>query len=195
MNFVPNDVAGAWVIDPTPHLDDRGRFMRAWCANEFAEHGVDFTPRQANMIRSTRAGTVRGLHYQVAPALEAKLVRCTRGAIFDVVVDLRPDSPTYRRWHGVELNADNARMLYVPEGCAHGCQSLVDDTEIHYMASAFFSPDHARGLQHTDAAFAIRWPLATTAISVQDMGWPRLADVQAEHARSHAQSSAAPGEP
>lgn len=195
MNFVPCDVAGAWVIDPTPHLDDRGRFMRAWCANEFAEHGIAFTPLQANMIRSARAGTVRGLHYQVAPALEAKLVRCTRGAIFDVVVDLRPDSPTYRRWHGVELNADNARMLYVPEGCAHGCQSLVDDTEIHYMASACFSPDHARGFQHTDAAFAIRWPLATTAISVQDRGWPRLADVQAEHARSHAQSSAAPGEP
>ena len=195
MNFVRCDVAGAWVIDPSPHLDDRGRFMRAWCAREFAEQGIDFTPRQANMICSARAGTVRGLHFQVAPALEAKLVRCTRGSIFDVVVDLRPESPTYRRWHGVELNADNARMLYIPEGCGHGCQSLVDDTEIHYMASAFFAPDHARGLHHADPAFAIRWPQAVTAISVQDRNWPRLEDVQAELARSHELSPAGQGEP
>ena len=195
MNFVRSDVADAWVIDPSPHLDDRGRFMRAWCEREFAEQGIDFTPRQANMIRSARAGTIRGLHFQVAPALEAKLVRCTRGAIFDVVVDLRPASRTYRRWHGVELNADNARMLYVPEGCAHGCQSLVDDTEIHYMASAYFAPDHARGLHHADPAFAIRWPQAVTTISVQDRDWPPLEAVQAELARSNAPSPAGQGEP
>ena len=195
MNFLTCNVADAWVIDPSPHLDERGRFMRAWCAREFIEQGIDFTPLQANMIHSERAGTIRGLHFQVAPALEAKLVRCTRGAIFDVVVDLRPSSPTYRQWHGVELNPDNGRMLLVPEGCAHGCQSLVDDTEIHYMASAFFAPDHARGLRHTDPAIGILWPLETTAISSQDRDWPPLADVEAELTSANGQFAAALGEP
>ena len=195
MKFLPCDVANAWVIDPTPHLDDRGRFLRAWCDREFADQGIEFTPRQANLIRSERAGTVRGLHFQVAPALEAKLVRCTRGALFDVVVDLRPASPTYRRWYGVELNPDNARMLFVPEGCAHGCQSLVDDTEILYMASAYFAPKHARGLHHADPAFGIRWPLATTAISAQDREWPGFDDVQAELVTADAKCLATQGEP
>jgi len=172
MNFRDCSVIGAWVIDPTPHEDARGRFMRAWCQREFAEHAIDFTPVQANMGFSARKGTIRGLHYQVAPALEAKLVRCIRGAVFDVVVDLRPASPTYRSWYGSCLSAENGRMLYVPEGCAHGCQSTEHNTEIYYMASAFYSPDEARGVRYDDPAFGIRWPLPVSSISDQDRSWP-----------------------
>ena len=172
MHFQESNVLGAWVVDPAPHKDDRGRFMRAWCLREFSEHAIDFTPVQANMGFSARRGTIRGLHYQVAPALEAKLVRCTAGAIFDVVVDLRPESPTYRAWYGVELTADNGRMLYVPEGCAHGCQAIEDKTEIYYMTSAFYSPAHARGVRYDDPAFGVRWPLPVSSISDQDRGWP-----------------------
>ena len=155
MNVLACDVAGAGVVEPTPHQDARGRFMRAWCLRDFADRGIAFTPLQANMSRSAHKGTIRGLHHQAAPALEAKLVRCTRGSIFDVVVDLRPDSPTYRSWHGCELSAENGRMLYVPEGCAHGCQSLLDDTEVHYMTSAFYAPAEVRGLRYDDPAIGI----------------------------------------
>jgi len=172
MNFIAVDVAGAWVIAPLPHQDDRGRFMRAWCSREFAEHAIDFVPVQANMAFSIRKGTIRGMHYQIAPALEAKLVRCTRGAIFDVVVDLRRDSPTYGAWDGARLSAEDGNMLFVPEGCAHGCQSLEDGSEVHYMASAFFAPEFARGVRHDDPAFGIGWPVPVTAISEQDRSWP-----------------------
>ena len=146
--------------------------MRAWCRNEFAEHGIEFTPLQANMAFSAQKGTIRGLHFQVSPALEAKLVRCTRGAIFDVVVDVRPTSPTYCAWYGTCLSAENGRMLYVPEGCAHGCQSTEDNTEIYYLASAVFSPNEARGIRYDDPAFQVRWPLPVTQISAQDTNWP-----------------------
>jgi dTDP-4-dehydrorhamnose 3,5-epimerase len=172
MKFIKCSVEGAWVIEPTPHEDARGRFMRAWCSREFAEHAIDFTPLQANMGLSLLKGTLRGLHYQVAPALEAKLVRCTRGAIFDVVVDLRPTSPTYRLWYGSCLNPRNGWMLYVPEGCAHGCQALEDNTEIYYMASAFFSPEASRGIRYDDPAIGIDWPLRVSSISDQDRNWP-----------------------
>jgi dTDP-4-dehydrorhamnose 3,5-epimerase len=172
MNFNACGVFGGWVIDPEPHEDTRGRFMRAWCRQEFAAHAIDFTPVQANLGFSIRKGTIRGLHYQVAPALEAKLVRCTRGAIFDVVVDLRPASPTYLHWCGSCLSSSNGRMLYVPEGCAHGCQSTEDNTEIYYMASAFYSPHDARGIRYDDPVFAIRWPLPVSSISDQDRSWP-----------------------
>ena len=172
MKFLPCDVAGAWVVEPTPIEDVRGRFMRAWCLREFTEAGIEFVPLQANMGFSLRKGTIRGLHYQVAPALEAKLVRCTRGAIFDVVVDLRPTSPTHLSWYGSCLNSDNGRMLYVPEGCAHGCQSLEDNTEIHYMTSAFYSPAHVRGIRYDDPAFGIRWPVVASSVSDQDRSWP-----------------------
>jgi dTDP-4-dehydrorhamnose 3,5-epimerase len=174
MKFLKCDVAGAWVIDPTPHTDERGRFMRAWCKHEFANHGIDFTPVQANMGLSLQCGTIRGLHYQLAPSLEAKLVRCTRGSIYDVVVDLRPDSPTRRLWYGLELSADNGRMFYVPEGCAHGCQSMRDRCEIHYMTSAFYAPEQARGIRYDDPAIGIRWPLPVSVISAQDRNWPLI---------------------
>jgi dTDP-4-dehydrorhamnose 3,5-epimerase len=174
MKFVETEVLGAWLIEPEPRVDDRGRFMRAWCRDEFRHHGIDFIPVQANMAFSRTRGTIRGLHFQVAPALEAKLVRCTRGSLFDVVVDLRPGSPSYRRWYGAHLSADDGRMLYVPEGCAHGCQSLEDATEVHYLTSAVYAPAHATGVLFDDPAIGVRWPLAVTATSEQDRSWPLL---------------------
>jgi dTDP-4-dehydrorhamnose 3,5-epimerase len=174
MKFLPCDVADARVVEPAPHQDARGRFMRTWCQREFAEAGIDFAPLQANMGLSVHAGTIRGLHYQVAPALEAKLVRCTRGSLFDVVVDLRPASPTYRRWYGIELSADNGRMLFVPQGCAHGCQSTIDHSEILYMTSAFYTPGEVRGVRFDDPALGIGWPLPVTVVSEQDRNWPFL---------------------
>jgi len=180
MRFIEIDIVGAGLIDPSPHMDERGRFMRAWCAREFAEHGLNFSPVQANMGFSVRRGTVRGMHFQDAPAPEAKLVRCTRGAIFDVLLDLRPGSRSYGRWYGAELTSENGRMLYVPELCAHGCQSLADDTEIHYMTSAFYTPSAVRGVRFDDPAFSIRWPLAVTEISKQDRNWP-LVQLERSH--------------
>jgi dTDP-4-dehydrorhamnose 3,5-epimerase len=174
MRFIETSVPGARIIEPAPHEDSRGRFMRAWCAREFADQGINFTPAQANMGFSCRKGTLRGLHFQIAPALEAKLVRCTRGAMFDVVLDLRNGSPSYGRWHGVELSPENGRMLYLPEGCAHGYQTLVDNTEMHYMASAFYSPECSKGVRYDDPAFGIDWPLPVGAISDQDRTWPLL---------------------
>jgi len=172
MRFTETDMVGVWVIDPDPHEDDRGRFMRAWCTREFAEHGINFLPVQANMGFSVRKGTVRGMHFQVAPAREAKLVRCTRGAIFDVALDLRPESPSYHKWYSVELSAENGRMLYVPEYCAHGYQTLEEHTEIYYMTSEFYSPTSARGVRFDDPFFSIKWPLVATVVSEQDCCWP-----------------------
>ena len=160
------------MIDPAPHEDERGWFSRAWCRREFAEHGLDFEPVQANAAFSRYRGTIRGMHYQVAPALESKLVRCTGGAVFDVVADLRPESPTYLRWYGTELTAGNGRMLYVPEGCAHGCLSTEDETHLYYLTSACYAPNAARGVRFDDPAFAIRWPLPASFVSPQDRGWP-----------------------
>ena len=172
MRFTMTSIPGVQVIDPTPHEDDRGRFMRAWCTREFADHGLKFLPVQANMGFSVRKGTLRGMHFQVPPAVEAKLVRCTKGAMFDVVLDLRPQSYTYGKWHGIELTAENGRMLYLPEGCAHGYQTLEDDTEMFYMTSAFYTPGAARGVRFDDPSFAIQWPLPASVISEQDCNWP-----------------------
>jgi dTDP-4-dehydrorhamnose 3,5-epimerase len=172
MRFTETIIPGAKVIDPTPLTDHRGRFMRAWCTREFADQGLDFLPVQANMGFSIRKGTIRGMHFQEAPALEAKLVRCTRGSIFDVVLDLRPASPSYGQWYGTELSAENGRMLYLPELCAHGYQTLEDDSEMHYMASQFYTPQAARGVRYDDPAFDIRWPLVPTVVSEQDSNWP-----------------------
>ena len=172
MRFTETDVVRARLIDPTAHQDARGRFMRAWCSKEFEEHGIDFVPVQANMGYSLRKGTVRGMHFQEAPALEAKLVRCTRGAIFDVVLDLQPASPSYGKWFGAELSAENGRMLYVPEQCAHGYQTLEECTEMYYMTSALYTPSAARGVRFDDPAFSIQWPLAASVVSEQDRNWP-----------------------
>ena len=172
VRFRKGNLVGLWVIDADPHEDERGRFMRAWCTREFAEHGLEFRPVQANMGFSIRKGTVRGMHFQVAPAPEAKLVRCTRGAIFDVAVDLRPESPTYHKWYSVELTARNGRMLYVPEYCAHGYQTLAEHTEIHYMTSGFYTSSAVRGVRFDDPALNIQWPIAATVVSKQDRSWP-----------------------
>lgn len=172
MRFTKTALVGAWVIDPNLHEDERGRFMRAWCTREFAEHGIDFLPVQANMGLSIKKGTVRGMHFQIAPALEAKLVRCTRGSVYDVVLDVRPESPTYGEWYGIELSAENGRMLYVPEQCAHGYQTLEEYTEIYYMTSGYYTPNLARGIRFDDPAFRIRWPIAPTVVSEQDRNWP-----------------------
>jgi dTDP-4-dehydrorhamnose 3,5-epimerase len=174
VRFTEASVVGAKVIDPSPIEDDRGRFMRAWCAREFAGNGIEFTPVQANMGFSRKKGTVRGMHFQSVPALEAKLVRCTRGSIFDVVLDLRPQSDTYRKWHGVELSASNGRMLFVPEGCAHGYQTLEEGTEMYYMASEYYTPAAVGGVRFDDPAFLIEWPLPAAAVSDQDRNWPLM---------------------
>ena len=174
MRFTETRLPGARIIDPSPHHDERGRFMRAWCSRELEEQGIHFLPVQANMQFSPRKGTVRGLHLQIAPAAEAKLVRCTRGAIFDVAVDLRPASLTFGEWCSVELTAENGRMLYVPEHCAHGFQSVEADTEVMYLTSAFYAPASCRGARFDDPAFGIRWPLPVSAISDQDRNWPLM---------------------
>jgi dTDP-4-dehydrorhamnose 3,5-epimerase len=180
MEFRQTPVGGAFIIEPSPHVDERGRFLRAWCAREFSESGINFLPVQANMGFSIRKGTVRGMHFQETPAEEAKLIRCTRGAMFDVVVDLRPGSPTYLRWHGAVLSADNGRMMYVPELCAHGYQTLEESTEMYYMASAFYAPGAARGVRFDDPALAIDWPLPPCAVSHQDQSWPLLGQPRSE---------------
>jgi dTDP-4-dehydrorhamnose 3,5-epimerase len=174
MQFTETGVVGVWVIDPSPHQDRRGRFMRAWCAREFEDHGLHFQPVQANMGLSVQKATVRGMHYQEAPAAEIKLVRCTRGSIFDVALDLRPESPSYRKWYGTELSAENGRMLYVPEGCAHGYQTLEENTEMYYMTSGFYAPNSVRGVRFDDPAFGIEWPFAATVLSEQDQKWPLI---------------------
>jgi dTDP-4-dehydrorhamnose 3,5-epimerase len=172
VKFTPAVIQGAWVIDLEKRSDERGYFARAWCEREFAEHGLSTRIVQMNVGVSPKAGTLRGLHYQVPPHAEVKLARCPRGAVYDVAVDLRPASPTFRRWHGCELSAENGRMLYVPEGCAHGYLTLTDDAELMYFTSAPYAPDAARGVRHDDPVFSIAWPAAVRTISSADAGWP-----------------------
>lgn len=155
--------------------DERGSFARVWCADEFARRGIHETWTQSNVSFNRRAGTLRGLHYQLEPYAEAKLVRCTRGAAFDVLVDLRPQSPTFQQWTAVELTSENDRQVYIPRGFAHGFQTLTDQTELHYLMSAAFEPDAARGLRWNDPALGIQWPAAhERVISSRDQHWPDL---------------------
>jgi dTDP-4-dehydrorhamnose 3,5-epimerase len=176
MHFTRTRVEGAWIVEPSPYHDERGRFMRSWCVREFEEQGINFVPVQGNMQFSPHKGTIRGLHLQVAPALEAKLVRCTRGAIFDVALDLRPASPSFGKWCSAELTAENGKMLYVPEHCAHGFQSIEENTEVMYLTSTFYAPDSCRGARFNDPAFGIQWPLPVSLISDQDSNWPFMQD-------------------
>jgi dTDP-4-dehydrorhamnose 3,5-epimerase len=172
MIFTETRVRGAYIIDVNRSADPRGSFARAWCRKEFEDHGLTARVVQVNLSSSVRKGTLRGMHYQLEPYAEAKTVSCTKGAVYDVVLDLRRDSPTYLRWAAAELTADNRRMLYVPEGCAHGHQTLEDGTELLYFMSEFYSPEHARGVRFDDPAFGIEWPLAVTSISDADRSWP-----------------------
>jgi dTDP-4-dehydrorhamnose 3,5-epimerase len=172
--FTETRLAGAFVIDIEKRADSRGFFGRAWCAEEFRGQGLDPVFLQANVGFSRQRGTLRGLHYQASPHAEAKLIRCTRGAVFDVVVDLRPDSPTYLKWLGVELTEQNHRMVFIPEGCAHGYQTLADDAEVFYLVTAPYAAASEGGLRYDDPALAIDWPLEVSSISEKDRSWTLL---------------------
>lgn len=174
MRFVETRLAGAFVVSVEPHQDERGAFARTYCAREFEAAGLSPTIAQASVSVNHSRGTLRGMHYQAAPAGEIKLVRCTAGAIFDVIVDLRPDSPTYLQHVAVELSADNRTALYIPELFAHGFITLRDDTEVFYQISEFYAPGHGRGLRYDDPALAIEWPEPVRVISDQDRAWPWL---------------------
>lgn len=174
MIFSPTDLAGVWLIDPEPVEDERGFFLRTFDAGEFARRGLAMAWVQASVSFNRRRGTLRGLHYQAAPHEESKLVRCTAGAIHDVVVDLRPESPTRFRHVSVELSGDNRRQIFVPPGCAHGFQSLADSTEVSYLISAFHEPGAASGARFDDPALGLAWPLEPTVVSQRDRGWPPL---------------------
>ena len=158
MQFVETELPGAFLVKPQPHLDERGLFARTWCELEFAEHGIRMSVRQCNISVNRRRGTLRGLHYQAAPYHEAKTVTCVRGAIHDVIVDLRSTSPTFKRYVAVELTAENRHMLYIPPGLAHGYQTLMDDSEVYYQMSELYVPEMARGVRWNDPAFGIAWP-------------------------------------
>lgn len=174
MRFEPLDVGGAFLVRPEPRGDDRGWFARVFSADEFSAHGLDPTIAQINLAETARAGTVRGLHYQLPPAAEAKLVRCVEGAIYDVVVDTRPSSPTFGRWAGAELSAADGLALYVPAGCAHGYQALVDGSRTLYHASVNYAPQHERGIDHADPELGIGWPLIPSSLSDKDAALPPL---------------------
>ena len=175
MKFSPTALAGACIIDIEPVPDERGFFARGWCREEFARHGLNPDLAQCSISFNKKRGTLRGMHYQAKPHEETKVVRCTRGAIYDVIVDLRPESPTFRKWIAVELSADNRRMLYVPPGFAHGFQSLVDDTEVFYQISTFYHPGSVRGVRWDDPAFGIEWPVMERVISNKDRQYPDFA--------------------
>lgn len=172
MKFTSTGLDGSWIVDIEPRGDARGFFARTWCEREAAAAGL--CPRwvQTNMSLSRDVGTLRGMHYQKAPWQEAKLVRCTRGALYDVIVDLRPASPTYLRWFGAELTAENHRALYVPEDFAHGFLTLTGDVEICYLVSQFYTPQAEGGIRWNDPAVGIRWPGTVNVISEKDANWP-----------------------
>jgi dTDP-4-dehydrorhamnose 3,5-epimerase len=172
MIFTECPMAGAWLVDVERAADERGFFARTHCRNEFAARGLAMEFRQSSISYNQRRATLRGMHYQARPHAEAKLVRCTAGAVFDVIVDVRPSSPSCRRWFGTELTAANRRALYIPEGFAHGFISLSDGAEILYMISADHVPDSGRGFRWDDPAIGIDWPLAPATISARDAGYP-----------------------
>ena len=171
MIFNKTPLNDAWVIDTESLSDDRGFFARAFCANEFKEHGLNPTIAQGNMSYNHKKGTLRGMHYQKAPATETKLVRCTHGSIYDVIVDIRPDSPTYMQHYGVELSAENRRALYVPEMFAHGYLTLTDHAEVTYLVGEFYTPGVEGGYRYDDPAFGIEWPISVDVVSEKDANW------------------------
>jgi dTDP-4-dehydrorhamnose 3,5-epimerase len=180
MIFRKTGIGGAWVIEAERLEDERGFFARMWDIDEFAEQGLNPRVAQCSISYNRARGTLRGLHYQVAPHEETKLVRCTSGSLFDVVVDLRPDSSTFKAWYGVELSAENRLALYVPEGCAHGFLTLGDECEVHYQISEFHAPEAARGVRWNDPAFGIVWPDEVIVMNERDRSYP---DFRPEPAR------------
>lgn len=172
MLFKETPLKGAFVIDLEERKDPRGAFARTFCAKEFEQHGLKPSVAQCNLSYNYKAGTMRGMHYQVPPAAETKLVRCTRGKIYDVIIDLRPNSPTYLKHFGIELTEENHTALYVPEMFAHGYQALTDMAEVAYQVGEFYTPGFERGLKYNDPAFNIKWPMPITVISDKDANWP-----------------------
>ena len=176
MNFSKTSLAGLWVIDLELREDERGFLARTFCENEFSEHGLNTRWPQCNLTLTRKRGMIRGMHFQASPRPEVKLVRCAAGAIFDIAVDVRPNSPTFGKWEGFELTAQNRRMLYIPGGFAHGFQCLADDSEVFYQMSEFFFADLARGVRWDDPTVAIKWRLPDTILSERDKNLPLLAD-------------------
>lgn len=172
MKFTETKLKGAYLITPDFIDDERGFFARTFCHQEFQEHGLNINIVQCNISFNVRKGTVRGMHYQMPPHAEVKVIRCTAGAIVDVIIDLRPDSPTFKQWFSIELNDKNHQMLYVPEGFAHGYQTIAPRTEIFYQVSNFYHPASERGIRWDDPAFEIKWPLPVTDISKKDASHP-----------------------
>ena len=183
MIFGATDIDGVRLIDVEAREDARGFFARLWCQRELTAQGLDASIVQESLSYNRWRGTLRGLHFQWPPHEETKIVRCTRGAIFDVIVDLRSHSPTFCRWQGIELTAANHRAIYIPKGVAHGFQTLADDTEVAYQMSAFHAPEAADGHRYDDPAFAVCWPLPVSVISERDLGWPAFRG--SLHGKSH----------
>jgi dTDP-4-dehydrorhamnose 3,5-epimerase len=190
--FTETHLDGAFVIDLERREDERGFFARTFCQREFEEHGLEPVIAQANVAFNRRRGTLRGMHFQYPPAAETKLVRCTRGAILDIIVDLRPESPTYLGHVAVELSADDHRALYVPRRFAHGYQVLEDGTETSYQVGEFYTPSTEGGLRHDDPALSLEWPLDVSEISEKDRAWPLLADVETQLRERMAVAAEAP---
>lgn len=172
MKFHPTPIAGAHLVELERRGDDRGFFARVFCQDEFGAAGLATSFVQVNNSTSAKRGTLRGLHYQLPPSAEVKLVRCIRGALYDAIVDLRPDSASFGQWFGAELNDDNRLMMYVPRGCAHAILTLRDDTEVLYMVSATYAPGSERGVRFDDPRFSIEWPVEPVEISPKDRAWP-----------------------
>jgi dTDP-4-dehydrorhamnose 3,5-epimerase len=172
MRFTPTEIPGVVMVDGERYIDDRGQFARIFCSDEFATGALFDGPVQCNASFNPRRGTLRGLHFQSAPHAQAKLVRCLRGAIFDVVVDLRPESPSHDRWFGATLSERNGRALHVPEGCAHGFQTLEPDSQVLYLMSRSYRPDFAAGVRWNDPTFAIAWPLTSPHLNERDATYP-----------------------
>jgi dTDP-4-dehydrorhamnose 3,5-epimerase len=174
LNFIETPLADLYVVEIEPRNDDRGFFARSFCVEEFHAHGLERKVAQCNISFNEKAGTLRGLHFQAEPYGEAKLVRCTSGAIFDVAVDIRPDSKTYLKWYAAELTSGNRRMMFIPQGFAHGFQTLTDESEVFYLMFEMYHPESARGLRWDDPKFGIAWPMATKIISDRDRNYPLL---------------------
>ena len=174
MKFAETPLSGSFLIELEPRQDSRGMFARTFCRREFASYGLNTEIVQCNLSFNHKRGTLRGLHYQAAPFLEVKIVRCSRGRIFDVIVDLRPDSPTHLKWFGAELSADDRKMLYIPECFAHGYQTLEDNSGIFYMVTQFYCPDHERGIRWNDPLLGIIWPIGGPILSPRDAGYPDI---------------------
>ena len=172
MRFSLTELADARLIEGDPFRDERGFFVRTFCEREFADAGLVSRYVQNSLSHTARRGSIRGMHFQSEPAAETKVVRCMRGAIFDVIVDLRPQSNTFGRWQGFELSGENGRQLYIPGGFAHGFQTLTDDVDVLYLISEFYAPEFAGGVRYDDPAFGIRWPLPVSVISQKDQSWP-----------------------